>query len=70
MNEIIYVKNFLIYKDMQTHTEILSYTLLNIQTHTHTQILEALRRKYFLTIKCWGFLTVVNKVLREILMVQ
>lgn len=36
MNEIIYVKNFLIYKDMQTHTEILSYTLLNIQTHTHT----------------------------------
>ena len=70
MNEIIYVKNFLIYKDMQTHTEILSYTLLNIQTHTHTQILEAVRRKYFLTIKCWGLLTVVNEVLLEILMAQ
>ena len=70
MNEIIYVKNFLIYKDMQTHTEILSYTLLNIRTHTHTQILEALRRKYFLTIKCWGLLTVVNEVLLEILMAQ
>jgi len=70
MNEIIYVKNFLIYKDMQTHTEILSYTLLNIQTHTHTQILEALRRKYFLTIKCWGLFTVVNAVLLEISMAQ